>query len=133
VVGSGGNEHQLIPQLTSQILQGEVTVFRNAGRDLLHVRDLVRLTVLLLGRTTGIVNVASGICTPSGEIVRWLIGLLGVQAQIREIDTGEQQHFDTTHLRGLLGDRADFPVMYPRSVLEQYVSTLDGRSSTPRS
>jgi nucleoside-diphosphate-sugar epimerase len=125
VVGSGGNEHQLIPRLTSQILQGEVTVFRTAGRDLIHVRDLVRLTMLLLGRTTGIVNVASGICTPSGDIVRWLIELLGVQARVREIDAGEQQHFDTSLLRGLLGDEAAFSDSYPQDVLKRYVATLN--------
>lgn len=129
VVGSGGNPHQLIPGLTRQILQGEVTVFRKAGRDLLDVRDLVRLTCLLQGRTTGIVNVASAICTPSLDIVHWLIEFLGVPTRICETDTGDRQQFDTGLLRRLLGDEAAFPYTYPRDTLQEYVSALDvGRS-----
>lgn len=124
IVGSDANPDQLVPSLVSQIRRGHVVVHGRAGRDLLNVQDLVRLTnsFIQVGTAHRVVNVASGICSPVPDIVRWLMELLPASAQVDLVDTGEEQRFETGLLRRVLGPAAVFSPEYPREVLAHYVS-----------
>jgi nucleoside-diphosphate-sugar epimerase len=131
VIGPGGHPHQLVPALVGQVLEGRVVVLDGAGRDLLDVDDVVRLTERLLdvggparlrdrGRT---VNVASGICTPVDRIVRRIAALLGRAPVIERRRGGEPQHFDTLRLIELIGP-LPFDPTYPGRILDERVPAI---------
>jgi nucleoside-diphosphate-sugar epimerase len=128
VVGPGGHPHQLIPSLVRQALKGHVTVQMDASRDLVDASDLGPVLVDLLNAVEGdaVVNIATGHSTGAATIVDEICVILGVRPQIVTVDGGEQQRFDTTRLKGLLGyDPFPDPDAFRQS-LRRYVPVIAG-------
>jgi NDP-hexose 4-ketoreductase len=88
VVGTGQQPHQLLPSLTRQLLAGAVTLHSGASRDLLDIRDMLRLldTLLARGVANEVVNLASGKPETIERIVDGLEERLGVRAQRRLVE-----------------------------------------------
>jgi nucleoside-diphosphate-sugar epimerase len=88
IVGEGQRAHQLIPSLGRQILDGSVTVHRNAHRDLLDVEHLLLALdrVLASGVRQEVINVASGVLEPIERIVDSIEERFGVVAERTTVD-----------------------------------------------
>ncbi len=126
VVGPAGSERQLVPALVRQALAGRVTVQAGAARDLVGVDDMAAVIsdLLATGRPRDVVNVASGVSVPVGEIVTAINGLLGVSPEIVPVAGGEAQRFATRRLTARLGTK---PLAAPggfQAVLARYVPDL---------
>ena len=112
VVGPGGNPRQLIPALVRQVIEGRVTVYAGAARDVLDVDDLVSTIARLvaaapperLADADRTVNVASGICTPVSGIVDEIASILGRDPVIDLVPGGEPQRFSVERMRALGGE-----------------------------
>jgi nucleoside-diphosphate-sugar epimerase len=124
-VGPVGNDAQLVPSLVRQVRAGSVAVQTGAGRDLIDVDDLARLTATVVGRTDEslTLNMASGICRPVGELVDAIVGIVGREPVRRSIDGGEAQHFDVARLEAVIGPLG-FPDSYPFEVLATRVPSI---------
>jgi nucleoside-diphosphate-sugar epimerase len=129
VVGPGGNPHQLVPALVQGVIEGRVTVYRRAARDLLDVEDLVAITGRLLahlsdgGVIPGPVIVASGVSIPARMLVERICELLGRTPQVVLRRGGEAQRFDIGRLRAIVGD-LPFDDGYPERVLDRHVPSI---------
>jgi len=131
VVGPGGNPHQLVPSLVSQVLTGRVSVLRGAGRDLIDVDDVVATTaglidagaparLVALDRT---INVASGICTPVIELVGMISTILGCDPEIEVVDGGDPQRLAVDRLHDTIPTDVHAPD-YVIRVLERRVPAI---------
>ena len=134
VVGSGRNPAQLVPALVAQCLDGRVTVFADATRDLIGVDDTARLVVRLLevAPDAGTVQVASGISSPVSALVAEVQRILGTSALEEVKPGGDRQWFATDRLVQLLGDEATFAADYPTMILRRYVPDIARRLRLPR-
>jgi nucleoside-diphosphate-sugar epimerase len=134
VVGSGRNPAQLVPALVAQCLDGRVTVFADATRDLIGVDDTARLVVRLLevAPDAGTVQVASGISSPVSALVAEVQRILGTSALEEVKPGGDRQGFATDRLVQLLGDEATFAADYPTMILRRYVPDIARRLRLPR-
>jgi nucleoside-diphosphate-sugar epimerase len=134
VVGSGRNPAQLVPALVAQCLDGRVTVFADATRDLIGVDDTARLVVRLLevAPDAGTVQVASGISSPVPALVAEVQRILGTSALEEVRPGGDRQGFATDRLVQLLGDEATFAADYPTMILRRYVPDIARRLRLPR-
>jgi NDP-hexose 4-ketoreductase len=82
LVGPHQRGHQILPGLADQVRSGTVTLYEDAFRDLLDVRDLMSAVEALVanGVTGQVVNVVSGVLQPVGHIVDAIERRLGVTA-----------------------------------------------------
>jgi nucleoside-diphosphate-sugar epimerase len=128
VVGPVGHPNQLVPSLIAQIATGHVVVRAGATRDLLDVHDLVRIVgALVRKRTTNtILNVASGISTPVGQLADQIAAILDVSPTVAIVDGGDRQEFSTVRIRSLLPDYPPFGPHYPAAVLTRHVPSIHG-------
>jgi NDP-hexose 4-ketoreductase len=83
LVGPHQRAHQILPGLAGQVRSGTVTLYEDAFRDLLDVRDLMVVVEALVanGVTGQVVNVVSGVLQPVGCIVEAIERRLGVTAE----------------------------------------------------
>jgi nucleoside-diphosphate-sugar epimerase len=125
IVGPSANEHQLIPALTRQILDGRVRVQKSARRDLLDVSDLVAITRRLLSadRRHHVYNVASGRPVPVRDIVEHIRSIVGASPTVVEVDGGTDQSFDLGRLTEA-GCALDADDGYWARVLDRYVPQI---------
>ncbi len=131
VVGPGGHPNQLVPSLVRQVLAGRVMVLEGASRDVLDVDDLVVITTRLLdggaperlAATNRTLNVASGICTPVGELVHRIASILDRQPTLDTVQGGEAQRFSIVRLEGLIGE-LDLGSDYLENVLSRRVPEI---------
>jgi nucleoside-diphosphate-sugar epimerase len=126
VVSGGANPHQLIPNIVAQVLEGQVHVQSRAQRDLIDAADLGPVVVELLGSAADrdVVNVATGISVDAPTIVSEICAILGASPSIIAEDRGESQHFDTAHLRQILGRDPFANGSTYRELLRRYVPQL---------
>lgn len=83
VVGRHQQPHQLLPSIVNQVLDGAVTVYRGAHRDLLDAADLTYAIdrLLAMGVSNTVLNVASSLPQPIELIVEGVEHRLGVSAR----------------------------------------------------
>lgn len=125
VLGRHAPEHRLIPSLIDQIRHGEVTVYRNTRRDLIHAEDMVEILDALLRSTATneVVNVASGRCVLIDDIIDHLEDRLGLRAQ-RVFKEDRTTHcLSLEKVRSFLPDgiNLDFPAHYYQLVIDSYL------------
>ena len=74
LVGPFQPQHQLVPALVRQIVDGEVRLYRGARRDLIGIAEAVRIidTLLVTAAQRDIVNVATGVSVPVEQVVAYL-------------------------------------------------------------
>lgn len=122
LVGPQQNSQQLIPQLVAQILAGEVSVFREATRDLLGVDRFAEMLAEVLQHAPPreTLVMATGISLPVREIVQLIGNALQVPTAVRLIEKGDRQEFDIARLRALAPTTSRFDRNYPARILRQY-------------
>ena len=105
VIGPTGHQHQLIPALVRQVVDGRVTVFRGAARDLIDVDDMAAVLMELLDcvKEPVTVNLATGWSIPVEEIVAELCSVLELDPIVSRVATGTVQAFATKRLAALIG------------------------------
>ncbi len=130
LVGQHQQPWQLLPSLVSQVMAGRVMVRRGAQRDLLEVRDMVRITDRLLRDRVchDIVNVASGVPVPIELIVAHVEQRLGRTAVREIVDVEERSVIDIGKLRQLVPDvtAMGFGPTYYQQVLDTYLGVRTG-------
>ena len=126
VVGPAGNPNQLVPSLVRQIATGRVVVRSGATRDLLDVDDVVRIVEALVrtGVTDTILNVASGVSTPVGQLAARVAAILGVSPDVSIVDGGDAQAFSTAAVRAALPSYPTFDAGYAAHVLDRHVPSI---------
>ncbi len=108
LVGPDQRAHQLLPNLTSQVLAGVVRLVRGAHRDLLDVADLVAIldTILATPSPDVLVNACSGTALPVAAVVDGIEARLGRGAHREVVDGGPlgaaRIEASTTRLRELV-------------------------------
>jgi len=124
LVGRNQNQHQLFPSLIKQVLQGKVTVFQNAWRDLLDVEDLSRGSVelLRLGVSRQTLNFVSGISIPLIDIVFCIIFYTKIKCLINLVPKGAKHQFSNEKLSTFLPwVRNYFDKEYYKKVINKYL------------
>jgi nucleoside-diphosphate-sugar epimerase len=136
VVGVGQQPHQLIPALVSQVRSGVVTVYRNAHRDLIDVRDVLwGLDRLLATGSVGqVVNVSTGMPVHIERIISGIECRVGASVRREVIDMGLiRKTVSNAKLCALVPEwhSLDFGPNYLSALLDRYVGPLrDGVTST---
>ncbi|AHH95898.1 NAD-dependent epimerase/dehydratase family protein [Kutzneria viridogrisea] len=133
IVGEGQRPHQLIPSLTAQVRTGQVTLHRNAHRDLLDVRHMVKALegVLAIGVRHQVINVASGVLEPIERIVDGIEQRLGVRASRTMKDVYvTTTRTSTARLRMLVPEwnEIGFGPEYLPGLLDRYVGPVRGEA-----
>jgi nucleoside-diphosphate-sugar epimerase len=127
-VGYPQRSGQLVPALVEQVRHGRVTILPGASRDLIDARDVAGLVDGLLnaGARNLVVNVASGISTPVGDLVSCIERLTGASPEhdIRE-GPADPQRFSIARLQAFVPSWAPSP-NYPFSILERYLRMAAG-------
>ena len=126
VVGNGQPPHLMWPALTAQVLSGKVTLYRDARRDLLDVRDMIRAIdgILASGIRRQVVNVASGVQHRVEQVVDGIEVRLGLEAERTIVDMpAARVMVSTAKLRSLVPDweSVDFGQQYLTTLLDRYV------------
>ena len=126
LVGQSKNRNQLIPQLILQAISGHATIKVRATRDLLGVDRLksILLEILTTVSERETVVLASGISLSALEIFNEIQRILQCEANVKLIDSGDQQEFGTEFLRHLAPINSVFEPDYPYQLLQQYVPTI---------
>lgn len=126
VTGPGQPSHQLVPSLARQISQGRVVVRSGATRDLIGVRDVVRIIGMLLdaGVRDQTVNVASGHDVPVERVVDWLAHRLDREPERDYLPGGHANRVSVSKLRALVPgvDQLGFGAGYYPRVLGDAVA-----------
>ncbi|WP_405016243.1 NAD-dependent epimerase/dehydratase family protein [Kitasatospora sp. NBC_00070] len=121
-VGPAQRPHQFLPALTAQVRAGRVRIHQGARRDLIDVRDAVRLidALLALGSPGGVVNLATGWSVPVADVVAHLELRLGVRALRQVVEVPPEHPVCTERLRHLVpaADRMGFGPHYYRRVID---------------
>jgi nucleoside-diphosphate-sugar epimerase len=136
IVGEGQRAHQLIPSLGRQVLEGSVTVHRNAHRDLLDVEHLLLALdrVLATGVRQEVINVASGVLEPIERVVDGIEERFGVVADRVTVDVPVvSMPTNTARLRRLVPEWAGlgFGADYLPRLLDKYLDVLCARAGIP--
>lgn len=102
VVGPTGNARSLVRFLAERIIAGQpVDVWKNAGRYLIDVEDVVAIGLDLINRE-GIrnecVNIAGPRCTPVPELVETIGRVVGKRPECRYIERGSTYSLDTRRI-----------------------------------
>ena len=130
LVGQHQQPWQLLPSLVRQVTSGRVIVRHGAQRDLLEIRDMVRITDRLLRDrvTHEVVNVASGIAIPIELVVAYVEQQLGRTAVHDVVEVDERSIIDIAKLRRLVPEVAamGFGPTYYQQVLDTYLGVPSG-------
>jgi len=129
IVGPGQQPHQLLPSLTRQLVSGQITIYRDASRDLLGVRDMLAMLDALLTRGVHdeIVNLATGRPEPVEHIVDELERRLATSAVRTYVDMPTKHAIvSTAKARSLIPDfeRFGFGTDYLGTLLDQHTAEL---------
>jgi NDP-hexose 4-ketoreductase len=127
VVGQTKSKTQLIPVLIKQALEGNVTLFKDAERDIIGIADAAGIIVTLLRelRKNEIINVASGISVPVTDIFDEIQNNLGVKPAIKIMNGGDKQRFNVDKLHAYCPE-ITFAADYYRDVIREYISQQRG-------
>ena len=129
VVGQTKSRTQLIPVLIKQAMEGHVTLFKDAERDIIGIADVARIITAILKKLkrNEIVNVASGISVSVSDIFSAIQNNLGVKPIIKIISGGDKQRFNIDKLHAYCPE-ITFAMDYYRNVIQNYISEQrDGR------
>jgi nucleoside-diphosphate-sugar epimerase len=137
IVGEGQRPHQLIPSLTAQVRSGMVRVHRDAHRDLLDVRHMIKAVdgLLALGVRQQVVNVASGTLEPIEWLVDGIERRLGLYADRTFVDVKvTTTRTSTARLCSLVPEWNDlgFGPGYLDQLLDDYVAPLRAHAEPTR-
>ncbi len=129
LVGSGQQQHQLLPALTRQLLAGAITVHAGVSRDLLDVNDMLQMLDTLLAREVRdeVVNVASGHPETIEAIVDGLEERLGTKAARKLVEMPTKRaNIDVSKIRGLMPsfDELGFGPGYLPALLDRHITEL---------
>ena len=129
LVGSGQQQHQLLPALTKQLLSGSITVHSGVSRDLLDVKDMLQMLDTLLAQEVRdeVVNVASGKPETIEAIVDGLEERLGTNAERKLVDMPTKRAtVDISKIRKLMPafDEFGFGPGYLPALLDRHVGEL---------
>lgn len=131
LAGPGQPSHNLIPALVQQIVDGSVTVYTTARRDLLDIADAVTLIdgLLRLGVTGEVVNLASGHAASVADLVDHLQVRLGRTPARRLIDAGDAHQISIDKLLRLVPEAAGlgFGAQYYKTIANRYVAALSAQ------
>jgi nucleoside-diphosphate-sugar epimerase len=129
VVGQTKSKTQLIPVLIKQAMEGNVTLLKDAERDIIGITDVARIIVAILKklRKNEIINIASGVSVLVSDIFSEIQNNLGVKPAIKIISGGDKQRFNVDKLHAYCPE-ITFTKDYYRNVIQSYVSEQrDGR------
>ena len=129
VVGQTKSKKQLIPVLIKQAMEGHVTLFKDAERDIIGMADVARIITAILKKLkrNEIINVASGISVSVGDIFSEIQNNLDVKPIIKIISGGDKQKFNIDKLHAYCPE-ITFTMDYYRNVIQNYISEQrDGR------
>jgi nucleoside-diphosphate-sugar epimerase len=127
VVGQTKSKTQLIPVLIKQAMEGTVTLFKDAERDIIGIADVARIIVAILKKLnkSEIINVASGISVPVSDIYIEIQNNLVVKPAIKIISGGDKQLFNVDKLH-VYCPEITFTIDYYRDVIREYISQQRG-------
>ena len=130
IVGAAQPPHLIWPALNAQVRSGSVTLYRDARRDLLDVRDLITALdgLLAAGVRREVVNVATGTQYRVESVVDGIEDRLGIRAERTTVDMpGSGSTIATAKLRSLVPEWAgiDFGQSYLDKLLDEYVRCYD--------
>lgn len=115
----------LISFFIEALLSGQaIKLQRFAGRDLIGVDDVSRVTKTLIDSGLGLnssINLATGHVTPVTEIVQYLASLLNRQCQLEFIDSGLTHKFKVEVLGKFIGEDVIFNPDYWQQALNKHV------------
>ena len=129
VVGQTKSKTQLIPVLIKQAMEGNVTLFKDAERDIIGIADVAGIITAILRKLkrNEIINVASGISVPVSDIFSEIQDNLGVEPTIEIISGGDKQRFNVDKLHAYCPE-ITFTMDYYKNVIQSYISEQwDGR------
>ncbi|WP_030373427.1 NAD-dependent epimerase/dehydratase family protein [Streptomyces rimosus] len=128
LVGAHQRPHQLIPALVGQLRTGRIQIRSGTRRDLLEVRDMVRITDALLsgGVSRQVVNIASGVPVPIEVIVDYLELRLGLFAEREYLSASDGGFVSIDKLHRLVSGFR-FAAGYHREALGAYLDSLKAR------
>jgi NDP-hexose 4-ketoreductase len=123
VVGQTKSKTQLIPVLIKQAMEGNVTLYKDAERDIIGIADAARIIVAILkklGRSE-IINIASGVSVPVSDIFSEITNNLGVKPAVKIISGGDKQRFNVDKLH-VYCPEITFVADYYKKVIREYIS-----------
>lgn len=123
VVGQTKNKQQLIPVLIKQAMEGHVTLFKDAERDIIGIADVAGIIAAILKKLkrNEIINVASGVSVPVIDIFSEIQNNLGVKPTIKIISGGDKQRFNVDKLHAYCPE-ITFPADYYKNIIREYIS-----------
>jgi nucleoside-diphosphate-sugar epimerase len=123
VVGQTKSKTQLIPVLIKQAMEGNVTLLKDAERDIIGIADVAGIIVAILKklRKNEIINVASGVSVPVSDIFSEIQNNLGVKPAIKIISGGDKQRFNVDKLHAYCPE-ITFTKDYYKNVIRRYIS-----------
>jgi nucleoside-diphosphate-sugar epimerase len=123
VVGQTKSKTQLIPVLIKRAMEGNVTLLKDAERDIIGIADVAGIIVAILRnlRRNEIINVASGISVPVSDIFSEIQNNLGVKPTIKIISGGDKQRFNVDKLHAYC-PKIRFTTDYYKSIIREYIS-----------
>jgi NDP-hexose 4-ketoreductase len=123
VVGQTKSKTQLIPVLIKQAMEGSVTLFKDAERDIIGIADVAKIIVALLNKLkrNEIINVASGISVPVTDIFSEIQKNLDVKPAIKIMNGGDKQRFNVDKLHAYCHEISFAPDYY-KNIIQEYMS-----------
>lgn len=123
VVGQTKSKKQLIPVLIKHAMEGHVTLFKDAERDIIGIADVARIITVILKKLKRdeIINVASGISVSVSDIFSEIQNNLDVKPIIKIISGGDKQRFNIDKLHAYCPE-ITFTIDYYRNVIQGYIS-----------
>jgi nucleoside-diphosphate-sugar epimerase len=127
VVGQTKSKTQLIPVLIKQAMEGNVTLLKDAERDIIGIADVAGIVVAILKRLrkNEIINVASGISVSVSDIFSEIQNSLGVKPIIKIVSGGDKQRFNIDKLHAYCPE-ITFATDYYKNVIREYISEQRG-------
>jgi nucleoside-diphosphate-sugar epimerase len=125
VIGAGGNPRALVRHLAERIASGQVVeVWKNAGRYLIDIEDVVAIGRDLVARESAInerINVSAPHDTALPELVAALGRVVGKEPLCRYVERGSRYVVDTGRIRNSLKRQGiRFDDSYVERVLRKY-------------
>jgi nucleoside-diphosphate-sugar epimerase len=129
VVGKSTNPHTLINFLYNSIISGEkFQVYQNASRYLLDLDDVVKLTKLLIDKSTANLNVnlVFDDKTSVNEIVQILMKISGKTGNYSLVQKGSDYEIDNSTAKAIIGEEyfQITPEEYNYNLLHKYYGDL---------
>jgi nucleoside-diphosphate-sugar epimerase len=123
VVGRTKSKTQLIPVLIKQAMEGNVTLFKDAERDIIGIADVARIIDAILKKLkrNEIINVASGVSVPVSDIFGEIQNTLGVKPAMKIVSGGDKQRFNVEKLHAYCPE-ITFTADYYKNVIREYIS-----------